>query len=237
MYTLWLGRFSGNLSLLETNRFSDIIHQYRQVTTVPNPYCLCGNGGLCTTFGTLLQVTVLLVLRQVNVHVWTVLMAISARLSGDSRSLPVLTPDFQWPLPVKLSHFRLYWKWCDHSSYNRKWCSQDNSALEKQLAITQGIYGMNWMLATFMWDWRRRLQKRRRAKEITPELPGLKEEKNAWEITLEPPGLYDSVKLRRSNSNCPARMITESDIHSSPPLLSSVLSKYIWKVKFEKICD
>ena len=32
-----LGRFSTSLSLLETNRFSDIIHRHRHVTNAPHP--------------------------------------------------------------------------------------------------------------------------------------------------------------------------------------------------------
>ena len=92
--------------------------------------------------------------------------------SDDSRSLAVtvLIPNFQRPLPVRLSLLWLYWKWHDHFHLHQKWCSWDNSALEKQLAITQGMYGMNWMLPTFLGGQKRRLQKKRRAKEITPKL-------------------------------------------------------------------
>ena len=65
-------------------------------------------------------------------------------------------------------HFRLY----------RKWCLRANLVLGKQLANSKGIYGMNQMLSS-MWYWRRRLEKKRRAKEIILEPPGLKEEEKS----------------------------------------------------------
>ena len=90
--------------------------------------------------------------------------------SGTDTGLPVVTtscPTFS--LLAQLSHFEYNHKWCHHFQCNWKWCSRDNSALGKELAISQGVYGMKWLLPAFLWDQRRRLRRE--------ELPGLKEEK------------------------------------------------------------
>ena len=91
------------------------------------------------------------------------------------------------------------------------------------------LYGANWILTGILVRLEKKTYKWRRAKEITVELPGPKEEKNCQEITLELPGLNVSLKLRRSNRNRPAKTAIEQDVHSSPPWLSSGLMKMIWE--------
>ena len=67
-------------------------------------------------------------------------------LSDDTRSLPALTPNFWSQLWVWLFSFGMIGSDIITSGVNQKWYLQDNSALGKQLAISQGIYGTNWML-------------------------------------------------------------------------------------------